>query len=653
MDFASLRQTVLKYNPNANLALIERAFEFAKEAHAGQVRDSGEEYMSHLYGVAMTLAELHMDSVTLAAGLLHDCLEDTPIKPERLRDVFGDEVFELVQGVTKSASINFGDKEEKRAINIRNVLLATAKDIRVIIIKLADRLHNMRTLKFVSPDCQSTIAKETLDIYAPIAYKLGMHKIKAELEDLAFRYLEPQMYQEFKQRMGKKRDERQKEVDKFMMLLDTELKRLKIPARIFGRAKHFYSIYKKMQRKNLRFEEVTDLSAVRVITTSVENCYRILQFVHTRWKPIDGKLDDYIADPKPNLYQSLHTEVWSDDHTPVEVQIRTLEMHHIAEEGIAAHWRYKGTERDKRFESKINWLKQILTWKRESKDAKGFIESLKVDLFQDEIIVFTPKGDAISLREDATPIDFAYAVHSSIGDHCVRGKVNGRVMPLDTTLHSGDVVEIMTKPDARPSRQWLKVVKTSLARNKIRHALGIPVHDQQDARQEDVPSEAAILSKVSVQALKKQDLRYARCCSPAMYDSIAGFEQKDGKVAIHKRDCKNLSLLEHNKCVVASWDEEKREGIQADIDVYVKDRVGVLVELLNHVSSRRINVLSIHTKQVKDLVKISLTFDVPSEAIGLELMKVLGTVHSVHHVAWERRPSRQKSFIVPRLRLGT
>ncbi len=621
--------------------MIERSFDFAQDLHKNQVRESGEGFIVHIYEVAKTLVELHMDSAAIAACLLHELPSKGLAKIEKIGELFGEEVASLVAGVSREESIGVSSDEEKRAQNIRNILLATAKDIRVIIIKLADRLHNMRVLKFLSSDRQKIVSKETLEIYAPIAYKLGMYNLKAELEDLSFRYLEPDIYQDFKARIGKKQSQREQEVERFRVTLEDALKKQKLPARVFGRAKHFYSIFKKMQRKDLRFEQVTDLAAVRVITTSVENCYKILEFVQAHWVPIGDKFDDYIVSPKSNLYQSLHIEVNSDEGTPVEVQIRTLEMHHIAEEGIAAHWRYKGTARDKKFENKINWLKQILAWKRESANAREFIESLKVDLFQDEIIVFTPKGDAISLREDATPIDFAYMVHSNIGDHCVRAKVNGKIVPLETQLRAGDRIEIMTSPDAKPSRQWLKFVKSTHAKNKIRKSLGLPLSDSQNQAGIDEPSELDLLGKVSCSAVKPNDLRYAHCCMPKLYEEIIGFLQKDGKVAIHRKACVNISGFEPQKLVDAGWIGGRPDQIEAEIEVYVKDRVGLLVELLNHVSRRKINILSINSKPAKDLVKLSLILSLDSEQGGMDLMIDLRKVHSVDRVIWELPPSKE------------
>ncbi|MBI2141986.1 bifunctional (p)ppGpp synthetase/guanosine-3',5'-bis(diphosphate) 3'-pyrophosphohydrolase, partial [Candidatus Woesearchaeota archaeon] len=454
---------VLDYNPNADALLIERAYDFAEKSHEGQKRLCGRPFFMHCKDVAYMLVKLRLDTATICAGLLHDVLEDTGKRPEQLGKVFGDEILGLVQGVTKIRSISLGSKEEERAENVRKVLLATIKDIRVILIKLADRLHNMRTLKYTPEESRKAVSRETLDIYVPVAYKLGMYKIKSELEDLCLKYLNPSVYQELKRRVSRKKEEREGEVKSIISQIKKALANKGLRAAITGRAKNFHSIYRKMIKKGIPFDSVHDLSAIRILTESHDDCYRILGILHSTWTPILKNFDDYIATPKPNMYQSLHTEVIMDGK-PVEVQIRTWTMHHIAEEGIAAHWLYKDTERDKKFDRRIAWLKQILDWRMTSASAKEFVESLKIDLFKDEIYVITPKGDAIPLPEGATPVDFAYAVHTDVGNHCARAKVNNTIMPLDAELKSGDVVEIITAKNASPSRNWLQFVRTDNAK---------------------------------------------------------------------------------------------------------------------------------------------------------------------------------------------
>ncbi|MEK6963504.1 MAG: RelA/SpoT family protein [Nanoarchaeota archaeon] len=481
-----LLEEVKRYNPHANLELIEKALKFADKAHEGQKRATGEPYMIHCLAVAHILVDLKADSSTIAAALLHDVLEDTKVKEASLKKEFGEEIANLVDGVTKIQSLQM-DKETIAAENMRKILIAMAKDIRVILIKLADRLHNMRTLSFLSKDRQLMMAKETLEVYAPIAQKLGMNLIKSELEDLCLKYLEPELYHEFENKLVNTKKTREDELAQFMAEIRTHLETAKIHAQVFGRVKNFYNIYKKIKERGVPFNEIYDLNAIRIMVDTLDDCYKSLGLIHHLFKPVPKRFKDYIAVPKSNGYQSLHTTIMAPFGRFVEVQIRTAEMHTHAEFGIAAHWMYKGVERDKKFERHLAWTKQILEWKRSSPDAKDLIESLKVDIFKDEIFVFTPKGDSIILPEHATPLDFAYGVHTDIGNHCGQAKVNGKIAPLDFELKSGDVVEILTKKEGHPSRHWLQFVKTSEAKSKIRVALGIKLkhalehHDEKKA----------------------------------------------------------------------------------------------------------------------------------------------------------------------------
>jgi len=470
----TLLEEIPKYQPGADLALLARAYDFSAASHKGQHRASGEPYLSHPLEVAHLLVDFKMDVTTVTAGLLHDVLEDTKAtKPELVRE-FGGEIAELVDGVTKLGKLAFSSREERQAENFRKMLVAMARDLRVLMIKLADRLHNMRTLDYLPPDKARKIAQETLDIYAPLAHRLGMAKVKAELEDLALRTLQAEAYVDLQKRVAKRRLEREADINQVIAILERKLSEVGIEAKIRGRPKHFYSIWKKMHDQGREFDEIYDLTAVRVVTTSVRDCYGALGVIHSLWKPVPGRFKDFIAMPKVNMYQSLHTTVIGPKGDPVEIQIRTREMHRIAEEGIAAHWLYKEKKsgKDKADESLL-WLRQLLETQQDTKDPREFMDSVRVDLFPDEVYVFTPKGDVKPLPEGATPIDFAYAVHTKVGEHCVGAKVNGKLVPLRYTLQQGDIVEIVTSPNQHPSRDWLKIVRSNRARAKINQWLKV------------------------------------------------------------------------------------------------------------------------------------------------------------------------------------
>lgn len=470
MDLKELERQVKSYQPGADLKLLDDAYQFAAAAHQGQKRRSGEDYITHPLNVAAILAELQLDVVTIAAALLHDVVEDTPISLDTIREIFGDEVALLVDGVTKLSRLEYKTKEEQQAETLRKMFLAMAQDIRVILIKLADRLHNMRTLKHHPPEKQQEIARETLEIFAPLAHRLGIFRLKWELEDQSLRYLEPERYYELVNSINMKRREREEYIQQVVKILGEKLAEGGIKADIQGRPKHFYSIYNKMMKQGKELSEIYDLIAVRVIVDSVKDCYAVLGLVHALWKPIPGRFKDYIAMPKPNMYQSLHTTVIGPNGDPFEIQIRTWEMHRTAEYGIAAHWRYKedGGNSDPDFEKKLTWLRQLLDWQREMRDPREFMESLKIDLFSDRVYVFTPKGDVVELPAGSVPIDFAYRVHTDVGHRCTGARVNGRIVPLDYKLKTGDIVEVLTTKGSRPSRDWLHIVKTSQAKNRIR-----------------------------------------------------------------------------------------------------------------------------------------------------------------------------------------
>jgi guanosine-3',5'-bis(diphosphate) 3'-pyrophosphohydrolase len=452
---------------------IRAALEFAERAHAGQSRASGDPYIQHPLAVARILAELHMDTDTIMAALLHDVVEDTGVPLDEIRARFGDDVAGLVDGVTKLSRLKVRSREEEQVENLRKMFLAMAKDIRVILIKLADRLHNMRTLKHLSSDRVVRIARETREIYAPLANRLGIFRIKWELEDLAFQFLEPEAFRDMRDKVQKRRREREVAVDEVIKVVSERLRATGVEAEVSGRAKHLYSIYRKMMAQGKEFSQVYDLVAVRVLVESVRDCYAALGLVHEMWKPLPGRFKDYIAMPKSNLYQSLHTTVIGPGGDPLEVQIRTFEMHRTAEFGIAAHWRYKEAgPQDRDFEQKLAWIRQLMEWQRDMGDASEFMETLKVDLFSDEVFVFTPRGDVIELPSGATPVDFAYRIHTDIGHHCVGARVNGRAVPLASTLDNGDIVEILVnRSSPGPSLDWLGFVRTSSAKHRIRQWL--------------------------------------------------------------------------------------------------------------------------------------------------------------------------------------
>ena len=471
--FRELLKRVKANRPTDDLELIRKAYDFSQKHHAGQTRASGEPYLVHPLEVALVLAEMKMDPVAIAAGLLHDSVEDTSVTVVDIRKEFGEQVAHIVEGVTKISKIDFATREEAQAENLRKMMLAMVDDIRVVLIKLADRLHNMRTLEHLDPERQQKIAKETLEIFAPIAHRLGMGKIRGELEDLGFRYVDPIAYQQVREAVEARRKPGEAFLSKVQQVLSDKLHEAGITAKVESRIKRVYSIHRKLVRQRIAVDQVYDLFAMRVITQSLQDCYAVLGIIHNVWRPVPGRIKDFIAMPRPNFYQSLHTSVITSDGTPFEIQIRTEEMHKMAEEGIAAHWKYKDGPVSAQDEQRLAWLRQVVEWQRDVSDPNEFLSTLKIDLYPEEVYTFTPKGKVVVLPREATPIDFAYSIHTEVGHSCVGAKVNGRMVPLRHKLHSGDIVEILTQPGHKPSRDWLAIVKSSRSRNKIKHWLNL------------------------------------------------------------------------------------------------------------------------------------------------------------------------------------
>lgn len=474
-----LIQKVLEYNPQADAELLRRAYAFAARAHEGQVRKSGEPFLRHPLEVAHIIVQMKMDTSSVAVGLLHDTIEDSLVTFEDITAEFGDDIAGIVDGLTKISKVEFMSREEKQAENFRKMVMSMGKDIRVILIKLADRLHNMRTLTHLPPDKQKRISQETLEIYAPIANRLGIGWMKVELEDLSLRYLKPEVYEALSKKVALNKSERDKYIEDVIAVVKKNLKVYGFDANVFGRTKHFYSIYMKMESQGIAFEEIYDLTGIRIITSTKVNCYAILGMIHSMWTPVPGRFKDFIGVPKSNMYQSLHTTLIGPKGQRVEFQIRTDEMHKLAEEGIAAHWKYKERGQiDTKDHHIYNWLRQMMEWQQDLSDSKQFMDSVKVDLFPDVIYVFTPKGDVKELIRGATPVDLAFAIHTEVGNRCVGAKVNGKMVPLRYHLKSGDTVEIITNPNHVPSKDWLKFVKTPKARNKLKHIIKIEEHNR-------------------------------------------------------------------------------------------------------------------------------------------------------------------------------
>jgi len=572
---------VSAYNPKFDADLIRRAFDYACDHHAGQLRQSGEAFIHHPWSVAQICAGMKLDSSTIAAALMHDVVEDTTAELDHVRELFGDEVALLVEGVTKLSRINFASREQAQVENYRKMIMAMAQDVRVVLIKLADRLHNMRTLSALPKQKQTAKARETLEIYAPLAHRLGIHSIKWELEDRAFQTLHPRRYTEIEAMVNQRRGDRERYVEEASTILSRELDETGIGADISGRAKHYYSIYAKMAQGGKEFNEIYDLTAMRVLVESVKDCYGAIGVIHSLWKPMPGRFKDYVAMPKFNMYQSLHTTVIGPEGKPLEIQVRTQLMHQTAEYGIAAHWLYKQKGSAGKDVGSIPWLTQLMDWQNDARDPKEFMETLRVDLFSDEVYVFTPKGEVKSLPAGSTPLDFAYAVHTDVGHRCVGAKVNGRIVPLHYALHSGDFVEVLTSKQERgPSRDWLNLVQSSRARNKIRQWFS------QQAR-EDLEHKGR---ESLHQALKSNGLPHQKVSASPLLAGIIrdmGFKKADdfyvaigaGKVPVGQIVSKVLGKLKTSEVVVPEADltitrrAQKRPAVSSSFGITVEGAV--------------------------------------------------------------------------------
>lgn len=613
-DIGTLLNVIRKHNPNIDLPTIQKAYLFANAAHEGQQRLSGEPYIVHPLEVAITLAGFQLDTATIAAALLHDTVEDTGASLDMIENAFGQEIAALVDGVTKISSIKRRTKATAQAATLRKMLIATVKDVRVIIIKLSDKLHNMRTIMFHSPDTRERVARETMDIYAPLARRLGMSEISSELEDLSFRVLHPREFAEIKKGVAQRDTELGSYLENVRDIIHERLKEMSIETQIIGRAKHYYSIYKKLQSQKKSIEEIYDIRGIRIITKEIKDCYAVLGVVHTLWSPVASRFKDYIAVPKSNMYQSLHTTVVGPEGHWLEVQIRTEKMHATAEMGIAAHWVYKEDPQSlkKKFKD-ISFLKEATEWQMELRDTREFMKSLKMDLYENEIFVFTPQGKIIKLPKDATPVDFAYAVHTQVGNTCVGARVNGQIVPLKAKLKSGDIVEIMTSKKGHPSESWLKIVASPNARYKIRAWLRKKTETAQkpedEERQRDektvkvsIPEE----EQVKLKSLSKQKqtgivvdgtsdvlIRLSQCCQPIPGDDVIGFITRGRGIAVHKKSCPSLQRMtaEKERFINIVWKGTTDSVYPIKLAVDGIDRPGLLKDVADEISLSKTNII--------------------------------------------------------------
>ena len=681
-----------------DIQMIEKAFEFAKKLHQGQYRVSEEPYIIHPVEVVKILLDLKADTHTLMAGFLHDILEDTDTQPEEIEELFGSDVLNLVQGVTKLGKLQFKSKEERQAENFRRLFIAMASDFRIIFLKLADRLHNMRTLNFMAAAKQQRIAQETLDIFAPLANRLGVGKIKAELEDLSLKYLHPDKYYEIAQLVSQKKAERDSTVQLLIKKIKQDVKKFGIKAEITGRAKHYYSIYNKMKRLNVQFHDLYDITAVRVIVDTEKECYEVLGLIHSQFKPIPGRFKDYIAMPKGNMYQSLHTSVIGPKQKPLEVQIRTWKMHEVAEYGVAAHWRYKekgsqkaNSDTDKQF----SWMRKLVEYNKDTTDAEDYVNSVKIDLFSDQVFAFTPNGDVIDLPINATPVDFSYRIHSDVGHRTVGALINGRIAQLDTKLKNGDIVEILTSKVQAPKLGWLNFVVTKQASSKIRqwfkknkredhielgkstleHDLTKQVFDEyvksgelekvakqmnyQSAddlfaalgygettankiinklKKPSKPKEPVIgrehrASKKDVVGLEGLLYSFARCCSPIPGEPIVGVVTRSKGVTIHRLDCKTLDDIEPERLIDIHWSgNNKDKTYTTSIRIETAEKSGLLKDIISAVSDNNTNIIFANAKSKANLGVIELGIELDNIETLKRVMTAIQNLPDVYSV---------------------
>lgn len=734
--YQRLINKVKEYHPSDDISMIEKAYNIANNAHKGQLRKSGEPYIIHPLCVALILADLELDKETIVGGLLHDVVEDTIMTEEDITREFSAEIALIVSGVTKLGQLSYSkDKVEIQAENLRKMFLAMAKDIRVILIKLADRLHNMRTLKYMTPAKQKEKARETMDIYAPIAQRLGISKIKIELDDLSLRYLEPEVYYDLARQINLKRSERQAFVDAIVEEVSQHMVESGIKAQVNGRVKHFFSIYKKMVNQDKTLDEIYDLFAVRIIVDTVKDCYAALGIIHEMYKPIPGRFKDYIAMPKQNMYQSLHTTLIGPNGQPFEIQIRTFDMHRTAEYGIAAHWKYKEDPNAKNVEdseeAKLTWLRQILEWQTDMSDNKEFMSLLKNDLnlFADSVYCFTPAGDVKNLPTGSTPIDFAYSIHSAVGNKMVGARVNGKLVNIDYEIKNGDRVEILTSANSKgPSRDWLSIVKSTQAKNKINQWFKTEFKEENIIRGKDLLNryckakeivlgnllkpefmekvirkygfrdwdavnaavghgglkEGQVINKLLEEYQKKKSremtdkqlltqmtemkqkpsaavephkkgsksgiivkgiddvaVRFSKCCNPVPGDEIVGFITRGRGVSIHRTDCVNmlhLSEIERQRLIDAEWQDSTAEGkgglYKAELNVYVHDGVGVLIQIAQVFSERDINVTAMSSRSGKNnTATINISFDINGKYALNKIIDKLRSLDCVYDIA--------------------